>query len=154
YMLISTASGADEPAEPETSPPPDPSFDSGGYVTRSFLDELRPIEPPLHSPIEALDGYAGVLGILCSHLYVHNDLYVGAVLEGAKLLVQEKLTSEAMHAVADRLRRLHAHMNRAHETKIPGLERLSIRDIVDGLAIYHNLRGGNPQLTADQIGSG
>src|SRR5262245_19140702 len=59
-----------------------------------------------------------------------------------------------MHAVADRLRRLHAHMNRAHETKIPGLERLSIRDIVDGLAIYHNLRGGNPQLTADQIGSG
>jgi hypothetical protein len=154
YMLVSTASGADEPDKPEASPPPARSFDSGGYIIRIFFDELRPIEGPLRSPVGALDAYAGVLGILCSHLYVHNDLYVGAVMEGGKLLVQQKLTSEAMHAIAGRLRVLQAHMNRAHETKIPGLKLLSIRQIVDGLAIYQNLRSGNPHLKPDQISGG
>jgi hypothetical protein len=123
-------------------------------VNRLFLDQLRPIESPLRSPIAALDLYAGVLGILCSHLYVHNVLYVGAVMDGGKLLVQQKLTLEAMHVIAGRLRVLQAHMNRAHETKIPDLELLSIRDTVDGLAIYHSVRSGNPQLKADQIGGG
>src|SRR5262249_34182734 len=109
---------------------------------------------PLRSPIGTLDAYAGALGILCSHLYVHNDLYVGAVIQGGKWLVEQKLTPTEMRAIADRLRALQIHMNRAHATKIPGIEHLSIRDIVDGLAIYHGLRSGNPHIDADQIRSG
>jgi hypothetical protein len=91
---------------------------------------------------------------MCSHLYVHNNLYLDPITEGGKLVIQEQLTLEAMKAVTRRLRRLQAHINREHETKIPGLERLSIRDIVDGLAIYLSLRSGNSDITADQIRAG
>jgi hypothetical protein len=154
YLLVSAASGADEADVPQPALPPVPSFDSGGYVNRAFLDQMRPSQLPLRSPIAALDAYAGVLGIMCTHLYLHNNVYLQTITEGARLAAQEQLTPEVMRAISERLRAMQAHMNRAEDTKIPGVELLSLRDLVDGLAIYHNLRSGNPTLTPAEIRSG
>ncbi len=75
YLLISAASGAEELGDVPATPPRVPTFDSGGYLSRMFLDELRPTQFPLRSPFAALDAYAGVLGIMCSHLHVHQNIY-------------------------------------------------------------------------------
>jgi hypothetical protein len=119
-----------------------------------FLDDLRPAQLPLWSPFAALDRYTGVLGIMCSHLYVHNNLYLRAVMEGSRIGAQKKLTPDAVRAVCQRLGYLSAQIDRGQETKAPSVEMLSARVLVDGLAIYLNLRSGNPEITAAQIRQG
>jgi FRG domain len=155
YLLVGDAIGIAERELGEVHPPPDPSFDSAGLALRAFLDELDPKPvPPLQRVHQGLDAYAGMLALTCSHLLAHQAHYLSACSEATRLLLTDSLTPEMLPAVKKHLCGAQNHMNKAHPTSIASTPHLSIRDLVDGLAVYDNVRSGNPDITPAQFDYG
>src|SRR5262249_15221356 len=152
YLLIQDAIGTAERELSEVHPLPDPSFDSSGLAVRAFLDELDPKPvPPLQHPHLTLDAYAGMLALTCSHLLAHQAHYLSTFLDAGQLLRKDSLTPEMFREVKKHLCGAQNHMNKAHPTKIAKIPHLSIRDLVDGLAVYHDIRSGNRGVTPAQF---
>ena len=149
YLLIENAIGARERHFAEIYPVPTPSFDSAGFTARAFLDELdpKPIPPFVHLH-QTLDGNAALLALNCSHLLAHQSHYLNCFLEAGQFLRKGSLTAEMFLEFKKHIRGAQNHMNRPWPTKIEKVPDLSIRDIVDGLAIYHDIRFGNPDVTS------
>jgi hypothetical protein len=152
YLLVENAIGTTERELGEMHPAPEPSFDSAGLALRAFLDELAPKPvPPLERPHQTLDAYAGMLALTCSHLLAHQAHYLSTALEAGQLLREGSLTPEVFRKVKQHLCGAQNHMNKAHPTKIGEIPLLSIRDLVDGLAVYHDIRSGNRDVTPAQF---
>lgn len=152
YLLIEEVIGIPAGEIDTAQRPPDPSFDSAAFAARAFLDELEPRPPlPLRHPHQTLDLYAGILALTCSHLLAHQALYLSALLEAGRLLRGGTLTPELFGELKKRLISLQTHLSKGRPTKIADVPDLSIRDLVDGLAIYHDIRSGNPEVGPAQF---
>lgn len=152
YLLVEDAIGTGERDLGEACPMPEPTFDSAGLAMRAFLDELDPKPlPPLQGPYLVLDGYVGMLALSCSHLLAHRAHYLSALLEGGRFLREGSLTPDVFTEVRKHLSGARNHMNKAHPTEVGHVPHISIRDIVDGVAIYHEFRSGNPDVAPAQF---
>lgn len=151
YLLVDEASGVSERDADEVYPAPQPTFDSTGLAQRAYLDEPGTPQPPLVKPHQTLDGYAGMLALSCSHLLAHQAHYLTAVLDGGQFLRDGSLTVDVFRELRRHLRGAHAHMNKPHATRIDAVPLLSIRDLVDGLALYHDVRSGSSNVTGAQF---
>jgi hypothetical protein len=155
YLLVEDATGTAEREAGEIVPPPDPSFDSTGLALRAFLDELDPKPlPPLSRAHQTLDGNAGMLALSASHLLAHQAYYLYVFLDAGGLLRKDSLTPEMFREAKKHLRGAQAHMNKVHPTSISDVPGLSIRDLVDGLAVYHDVRSGKRDITPAQFDQG
>lgn len=155
YLLVEDAIGIAERDAGEAYPTPSPSFDSAGFAVRAFLDELDPKPlPPLSHPHQGLDAHAAMLALSCSHLLAHQAHYLIAFLDAGQLLREDSLTPERFSQLRKHLRGSQNHMNKAHITRVAGIPHLSIRDLVDGLAVYHDIRSGNQAVTPAQFDHG
>ena len=85
YLLVTAAAGASEPGSLAANGA-QLSFDSGGYVTRESRLLARFQAESLPAPYSALDMYAAVLGLTCSHLYAHNVAVTTHVLRATEAL--------------------------------------------------------------------
>ena len=151
YLLVTAAAGTSEPGSPAVKGA-QLSFDSGGYVTREFLDHmLDPKLSPLPTPYSALDMYAAVLGLTCSHLYAHNVAITTHLLRLTKALHDHTLTPEILLETCNHLRRAASHLARGRQTGIVAPGTVSIRQLVDALAAYHSIRSGNPNTSGDAV---
>jgi hypothetical protein len=152
YLFVEDAIGTAEREVGDVHAPPDPSFDSAGLAVRAFLDELDPTPlAPLSRPHQSLDAHVGVLALSCSHLLAHQAHYLTALIDAGQLLRKDSLTPEMFRELKNHLCGAQNHMNKAHPTKIAGMPDLSIRDLVDGLAVYHSIRSGNRDITPAQF---
>jgi hypothetical protein len=123
------------------------SFDSGGYVARTYLDESPLVQGlGIGALVTSLDQYAGLPALTASHLFVYQNLSVAQIVEFGMALTKGELDRQRFATWRTAYRALHAHVSRTQSTGIPSVPTLSIRDLADGLALYHAIRSGNPDF--------